>query len=70
MDADSVFAALFVSTVGFGIFVYGKKQMRFPQLLTGIALMLFPYLIGGSARILGLGAALIVGLWIAVRAGL
>ena len=63
-------AAFFVSTVGFGFFLYGKKQMRIPQLVTGLSMMLFPYLVSGEAATLGLGTVLVLSLWLSLRAGL
>lgn len=69
-STGSLFASLLVSAVGFGLFLYGKKQARLPQLITGIALMIFPYLVAGPEWILGIGAALGAGLWLALRAGL
>jgi hypothetical protein len=61
---------MLVSTIGFGIFLYGKKQVRVPQLATGIALMVYPYFVGSAALMIGIGAVLVAGLWLAVRAGL
>lgn len=69
-STGSLFASLFVSAVGCGLFLYGKKQTRPPQLVAGLALMIFPYWVAGPAWILGTGAALLAGLWLAVRAGL
>jgi len=59
-----------VSTIGLGVFMYGKKQTRGPQLAGGAALMVAPYLVGGAAGILGAGAVLGLLVWLAVRAGL
>jgi hypothetical protein len=69
-SAGSLFASFFVSGIGFGLFIYGKKQARLPQLITGIALMMYPYFVAGPEWILGIGAALGAGLWLALRAGL
>jgi hypothetical protein len=56
--------------VGFGIFIYGKKQLRIPQLVVGLALMVYPYFVASPGWMLGIGSALMLGLWLAVRAGL
>jgi hypothetical protein len=69
-SAGSLFASFLVSGVGFGLFLYGKKQARLPQLITGIAFMMYPYFVAGPEWILGIGAALGAGLWLALRAGL
>ncbi len=69
MSAGWMFAGLAVSTVGFALFIYGKKQLRIPQLVTGIALMIYPYFVHSPLWILGIGGALVAGLWLTVRAG-
>ena len=69
-SAGYLFASLFVSAIGFGFFMYGRKQRRAPQMLTGLALMVFPYFLGDPAAILGIAAAAVVALWLLVRAGL
>ena len=33
LSASTLFASLFVSSIGFGLFLYGKKQARIPQLV-------------------------------------
>ena len=69
LDPGWLFASLIPGGIGFVLFVYGKKQERLPQLLAGLAFMVYPYFtptvtsmtIGG----LGVGAAL----WTALRLG-
>ncbi len=68
--ASSLFASLVVSTVGFSIFVYGKKQRRSPQLAAGLVLMVFPYAVGDPGWMAAIAAAIVVALWFAVRQGL
>jgi hypothetical protein len=70
LSHGSLIASMLVSTVGFGFFIYGKKQVRVPQLATGMTLMVFPYFVGSAALMVGIGTALVAGLWLAVRAGL
>lgn len=69
-SAGWLFASLLVSSVGFGLFLYGKKQVRPPQLVTGLTLMIYPYFVADSGLMLGIAAGLVVALWLAVRAGL
>ncbi len=52
-----------------GFFIYGKKQLRFPQLIGGIVLMGFPYFVGSPAAMLAIGAAIVGVIWLAVRVG-
>jgi hypothetical protein len=70
ISAGSLFAMLVISTVGFSLFLYGKKQVRLPQLVTGVVLMVFPYFVGGVLWMTGIAAALVTALWFACRAGL
>jgi hypothetical protein len=59
-----------VGTVGFSIFVYGKKQARAPQLLAGI-LLLAASCVVPSAAWMAVCAVLVIGaLFTATRAGL
>ena len=55
--------------VGFVLFVYGKKQGRWPHMLAGIVFSVYPYFTSSIAALLGVGAVLGTGLWMAVRAG-
>ncbi|MFT4648376.1 MAG: hypothetical protein ACI87O_001351 [Planctomycetota bacterium] len=69
LSASTLFASLFVSTIGMGLFMYGKKQTRVPQIVAGVALMAFPYWVGGAYPVLGLGVVILLALHLAVRAG-
>ena len=46
-------------SIGFGFFLYGRKQRAIVPLVCGIALMAFPYFVSGTAWLLLIGAALI-----------
>ncbi len=63
-------AGLFVSTVGTGLFLYGKKSSRLPQLATGLILMILPMLIPGAVAMMTVSGALVGAMWIGVRSGL
>ncbi|MGE3175413.1 MAG: hypothetical protein AB7O97_22500 [Planctomycetota bacterium] len=43
-DAASLFSGLVLSSIGIGLFVFGRKQRRAPQLLAGVTLMVLPVL--------------------------
>jgi hypothetical protein len=70
LSAGSLFAGLLVGTVGTGLFLYGKKSLRPPHLVSGLALMALPMVVPGAALELGLAGLLVLGLWVAVRTGL
>ena len=69
MSASSLVASLFVSSIGAGLFIYGKRCERWPQLVCGAALSLFPLCVSGAVWMLTISAVLLLGLWQAVRSG-
>ena len=69
LTAGWILSGMLVSSVGFGLFLYGKKQARFPQLLAGLAMMIYPGFVGSPLLVLGIGTALVGGVWMAVRSG-
>ncbi|MBL8733369.1 MAG: hypothetical protein JNN13_13445 [Planctomycetes bacterium] len=68
-SAGYLFASLVVSSVGLGLFLYGKKQARAPQLTAGVLLMGFPCLVTGVGWMLGIATTVLAGLWFACRQG-
>ena len=68
-SASSLFLSLFTSAVGFALFTYGRKTERLPQLVGGIALMVYPYFVGSAGVSLAIGALICVAVWLAVRMG-
>lgn len=68
-DPAWLFLSLIPGAVGFVLFVYGKKQQRWPHLVAGLAFMVYPYLATTIASLTLVGVALGVALWLAVRAG-
>ena len=68
-SASTLFASLIVSTVGFGFFMYGKKQVRIPQLSAGLALMVFPYFVASALPMLGIAGAVLLSMHVALRNG-
>jgi len=51
---------MIVSSIGFAYFVYGKKQQKAVPLLSGIALMAFPYFVKNMLLFSLLAVALMV----------
>ena len=58
-----------VGTVGLGLFRYGKKEDRPPQLLGGIAMMLYPFFVTSVGGMLATGGAVVAAMVIAANAG-
>ena len=68
-DPTWLFLSLFPSGIGFVLFVYGKKQQRWPQLVAGLLLMVYPYFVDSPLGLTAVGAVIGLGLWVAIRVG-
>jgi hypothetical protein len=69
LDGNALLASFFVGLVGAALFVYGKRQARFPQMLVGVAMVLYPYFVPNVVAMVAIAAGLIVALFVAVRLG-
>jgi hypothetical protein len=69
IDPTWLFLSLIPGGIGFVLFVYGRKQQRWPQLLAGILFMIYPYFTPSLLTMLLVGVALGTGLWVAVQGG-
>jgi len=69
LSAGSLVASFVVSTVGFVCFRYGKREVRLPQVVVGVVLMLAPLVVSNPLGLWTTGTLLVAGLWGAVRAG-
>jgi hypothetical protein len=70
LETGSLVASIIVSAIGFVVFAYGKRLQRVPQIVTGLVLMGFPYLVPNVVVMAIIAAALLAGLWLAIRLGL
>lgn len=68
-DPSSLLAALLVSSIGFALILYGRKMARFPHLVAGFVLLVFPYFVSGALWVLLIAAAILALVWAAVRNG-
>jgi hypothetical protein len=57
-DPNSLMLSLIPSGVGFVLFTYGRKQDRWPQLVCGVLLMVYPYFAGSVLTMVG-GSAVV-----------
>jgi hypothetical protein len=69
LDPGVLFLSLITGGIGFVLFMYGKKQDRWPHLAGGIALMAYPYFVPTLTLNLAIGVAIVAAVWIAVRQG-
>ena len=70
LDGNSLLASLLIGLVGTAIFVYGKKQGRFPHMLVGATLVVYPYFVSSVALMAGIAVGLVALLWGVVRMGI
>jgi hypothetical protein len=68
-DPTTLLLSLVPSGIGFVLFVYGKKQQRWPHMIAGIALSVYPYLVDTALQMV-LGCVVICGaFWWAIQNG-
>lgn len=60
MDGNSLILNMIFSSIGFGYFIYGKKQDKIPVLIAGIGLILLTYIVTNLLAMLLIGIALMV----------
>ncbi len=60
MDTNQILLSVLWGAIGMGYFVYGKKQQRFVPLVSGIALMGFPYFVENWIASVAIGVVLTV----------
>jgi hypothetical protein len=69
LDGNSLLLSLLIGCVGFVCFAYGKKQERFPQMIAGVVLCVYPYFVSNLMLMAGIAVAILVLLGLAVRLG-
>ena len=68
-EPTTLFVSLMTSVVGYALFRYGRKQARLPQVIGGLALMVYPYFVDTFTSMLIIGVVICVGVWVALRMG-
>lgn len=68
-DPSDLFLDLVIGAVGLALFTYGKKAERWPHLAAGLLLMVYPYFVNSGVAMFSIGAAIIVGLAMALWMG-
>ena len=69
LDPTWLLLSLIPSGIGFVLFVYGKKQGRWPHLVAGAVLSVYPFVTTTVSMLVAIGVLVGVGLWFAVRLG-
>ena len=58
MNTSTLLWGLFFSSIGFGFFLYGRKQRAVVPVVCGIALMIYPYFIPNVIALVAIGIVL------------
>ncbi len=69
LDPTWLFLSLIPGGIGFVLFVYGKKQERWPQLAAGLIFMVYPYFATSVVSLVASGLVIGFVLWYAIRLG-
>ncbi|MBI5531406.1 MAG: hypothetical protein HY898_01740 [Deltaproteobacteria bacterium] len=69
-DATSLLISFVVSSIGFVAFMYGRKQKRLPQMVAGVALMVYPYFVSNIWIMIGIAIAILAAMIGLLRLGL
>ncbi len=59
METATLLWGVLFGSIGLGFFVYGRRQKTVVPLLTGLALMVFPYFVGNTVLLVVVGIVLI-----------
>ncbi|HEV2679774.1 MAG TPA: hypothetical protein VGV14_04680 [Rhodanobacter sp.] len=58
MSASTLLWGMLFGSIGFGFFLYGRKQRTIVPLTCGLALMVFPYFVSSTALLILIGVLL------------
>ena len=68
-DPVVLLVSLIPSGIGFVLFTYGRKEQRWPQLLIGVLLMVYPYFTPTLGTMIAGGIALVSALYVLLALG-
>ena len=69
LDPAWLFLSLITGAIGVALFVYGKKESRWPQVVIGLLFMVYPYFTTSTFSLIFVGVILAGVLWYLVRTG-
>ena len=59
MNTSTLLWGLLFGSIGLAFFIYGRRQKTVVPLVTGLALMIFPYFVSNTILLVTLGAVLV-----------
>jgi hypothetical protein len=69
LDPNELLLSLLVGSIGFVCFVYGRRQGRFPHMLAGAVLVVYPYFVPNLIASAIIAVVILGLLWLGVRLG-
>lgn len=69
LDPSSLFASMMVGLIGTALFIYGKTQVRAPQMIAGLAMMIYPWFVPDPLWMSLICVALLAIVWGAGKVG-
>jgi hypothetical protein len=60
MSSNSILLDFLISIIGMGYFIYGKKSVNIPFIISGVILSIYPYFVSGIILTIIIGLAIIV----------
>jgi hypothetical protein len=66
-DAEFLFASLIWGSVGFGYFIYGRKQQETVPLIAGLSMIAASYVVGSAMLMSIVSLALMTGVYLIMR---
>jgi hypothetical protein len=58
VNTATILWGLLFGSIGFGFFLYGKRQRVVVPMVCGLALMVYPYFVSGTLLLVVIGVAL------------
>jgi hypothetical protein len=58
MNTSTLLWGLLFSSIGFGFFLYGRKQRAAVPMVCGLAMMIYPYFISNVLALIAIGIVL------------
>jgi len=56
---NNLFLNIFISAIGLGYFVYGRKMVYIPFIVCGLILCIYPYLVADTSLMIIIGVVFI-----------
>ena len=69
LDPAWLVLSLITGAVGLGLFAYGKRESRWPQVVIGLLFMVYPYFTTSITSLVLVGGILTGSLWYLLRTG-